>query len=95
MDFGLLGLDICTMARSLREALVDELLRLGISIELIRLLFPERGTAAQDCTNQLERLLREVAGHIRNWLEGGQEVAGPHLISHAAEAVVGEHPQPQ
>ena len=35
------------MARSLREAIFDELLRLGMSLELIRLLFPERGWPAE------------------------------------------------
>ena len=83
------------MARSLREALLDELLRRGLSRELINLLFPERGVASRDCTGQLERLLRFVAGLIRDMLVPGEEVASPHLLSRAIEAMIGERPQPQ
>ena len=52
-----------TMARSLREALVDELLKLGLSMELIALIFPVRGTALNDVIGELGRVLRWLAGH--------------------------------
>ena len=83
------------MAQSLREAIIDELLRLGVSIELIQLIFPARGTASNDCITQIERVLRFVAGLIWDMLAPGQEVAGPHLLSRAVEALIGERPQAQ
>ena len=93
--FGL-DLDIVwNMARSLREALMDELLRLGLSMDLIELLFPRRGTASQDVLGQLGRVMRWLAGHIRDQLMGGHVVAAPNVISLAVEALVGGRPEPQ
>ena len=46
------------MARSLREALIDELLRMGLSMELINQLFPARGTASNDVLGELGRVMR-------------------------------------
>ena len=34
-------------------------------------------------------------GHIRGQLEGGLEVAGPHLVSKAFEALIRGQPEPQ
>ena len=83
------------MARSLREGLIDELIRLGLSMELIELLFPRRGTASQDVLGQLGRVLRWLAGHIRDQLLGGHRVAAPDVVSQAVEALVGGKAEPQ
>ena len=73
---------------------MDELLCLGLSIELINLLFPVRGTASQDVINELGQVLRWLAGNIKDQLMGGHIVAAPNVVSQAVEALVGGKPEP-
>ena len=83
------------MAKSLREVLVDELLRLGLSMDLILLLLPTRGTAWNDVAGELTRVMRWLAGSIRDQLMGGHTVAAPDVVSQAVEGLVGRRPEPQ
>ena len=82
------------MARSLREYLLDALARLGVHLSLGILLLPIGGHAWNDVTTEILRVIRWIAGYVRDRLVAN-EVAGPHLISEAVNHLLEGRAVPQ